>query len=227
MRPVCLCACLALAGTAHAGDSSEFWPEANLFVRLNEQMRVFLDAAYAQGEESDVQSLDLAAYLDISLKPIFRGELQAEDWRRGQYMWARIGYDRIFKATAETGPDVAENRGIVSFYGKAPLPADIWLEARVRADLRWIGDDYSTRYRFRIEASRAFTVLEHTIAPYFNVEWFYDTRYDGWSQTLYKIGSSVTVNPHFRYEVYVARQVERLPEEKNLNALGVVLKWYY
>jgi len=79
----------------------------------------------------------------------------ADDWQRSRSLWARIAYDRIFKATAETGPDVTEDRGIISFYGKAPLPAGVWVEARVRADLRWIGDDYSTRYRFRVDFALA------------------------------------------------------------------------
>ena len=32
---------------------------------------------------------------------------------------------------------------------------------------------------------------------------------------------------HFRHEVYVARPADRLPEAKDLDALGLVLKWYY
>jgi hypothetical protein len=219
--------CQVFGGIAHAADEWEVWPEVNAFVPLNAQTRLYLDAAYAQGQESDVQSLDLAAYLDISLKPILREELRTDDWQRSRYFWARIGYDRISKATGDTPAEVAENRGIVSFYAKAPLPADVWLEARVRADLRWIGGDYSTRYRFRVEFTRDFTVLDHTVVPYFNVEWFYDTRYDGWARTLYQVGPEVTVNDHFRYEVYFARQVDSLPEKQVLNALGVNFKWYY
>jgi hypothetical protein len=218
---------LTFADAARAADSSEVWPEANLFYRLNPRTRVFLDAAYAEGKESDTSSLDLGAYLDVSLKPVLPGRLMTDDWQRSRGLWARIGYDRIFKATAESGPDVAENRGIVSFYGKAPLPANVWVEARVRADLRWIGDEYSTRYRFRVEATREFTVRGHTIVPYFNVEWFYDTRYNGWARVLYQFGPEVTVNEHFRYEIYLARQVDRLPEQETLDAIGLVAKWYY
>ncbi len=217
---------LAVGRTARAADSSEFWPEASAFIPLNSRTRLFLDAAYADGKESDHASLDLAAYLDISLKPI-RKKLQGEDWQRNRYFWARIGYDRIFHSTDDSGAEVAENRGIVSFYGKALLPGEVVAEARVRADLRWIGDQYSTRYRFRVEVNRAFNVREHTVAPYFNVEWFYDTRYDGWARTLYQLGPEVTVNPHFRYEIYLARQHDRLPEKSDLNALGVNLKWYF
>ena len=217
---------LALAGAVHAADSSEIWPQANVFVGLNPQTRLFFDAAYAEGKESDDASLDLAAYLDVSLKPI-RKKLQTEDWQRNRYFWARIGYDRIFKSTDSEGAQVAENRGIVAFYGKAQLPAEFMLEARVRADLRWLGDDYSNRYRFRVEVTREFTVRDHTVVPFFNVEWFYDDRYDGWARTLYQLGPEVTVSKHFRYEIYLARQVDHLPAKSDLNALGLNFKWYY
>jgi hypothetical protein len=219
--------CQTLAGVAHAADSSEVWPEVSGFVALSPRTRIFLNAAYAEAKESADKSLDLAAYLDLSLKPILRKHLLAEDWQRSRYLWARIGYDRVFKANDGEGAEVAEDRGIIALYAKAPLPADVWLEARVRTDLRWIGDDYSTRYRFRVEATREFTVLDHTVVPYFNVEWFYDTRYDGWARTLYQLGPEVTLNKHFRFEVYVARQEDRLPSASSTNAFGVVAKWYY
>jgi len=222
-----LCVCQALAGVAQAADSSEFWPEVSGFVALSPRTRIFLNAAYAEAKESDDKSLDLAAYLDISLKPILRKHLLEEDWQRSRYLWARIGYDRVFKATDGEGAEVAEDRGIIAFYAKAPLPAEVWLEARVRTDLRWIGDDSSTRYRFRVEATREFTVLDHTVVPYFNVEWFYNTRYDGWARTLYQLGPEITVNRHFRFEVYLARQNDRLPQRTDLNAVGVNFKWYY
>lgn len=237
MRPANSRATACLAGVlfawltpgraAYAADSSEFWPQANVFVKLNPRTRLFFDASYADGKESDHATLDLASYVDISLKPILRKALQTEDWQRSRYFWARIGYDRIFKITDDAGAEVSENRGIVAFNAKAPLPAEFVAEARVRADLRWIGDDYSTRYRLRIEFTREFTVRDHAVVPYFHVEWFYDTRYDGWARTLYQLGPEITVGPHFRYEIYLARQVDRLPTKSDLDALGVNLKWYF
>jgi hypothetical protein len=125
------------------------------------------------------------------------------------------------------GPYVAENRSVVSVYAKAPLPAEVWLEGRARVDLRWIDGDNSTRYRFKVEATREFTVREHTVVPYANVEWFYDTRYDSWARTVYQLGAEVTVDKHFRYEIYLARQNDRQPTELSVNALGLVAKWYY
>jgi len=71
------------------------------------QTRIFLDAAYADGKESDHAALDLGAYLDISLKPIKR-KLQTLDSQRSRYFWARIGYDRVYKVTGRTGAEVTE-----------------------------------------------------------------------------------------------------------------------
>ena len=79
----------------------------------------------------------------------------------------------------------------------------------------------------RAEVTREFSVANHTVVPCLNVEWFYDTRYDGWARTLYQPGPEITVGRHFRYEVYVARQDDRLPEKNHVNAVGVTLKWYY
>ena len=223
---VALSAWLAPTGTAHAADASEFWPEANLFVNLQPQTRLFFDVPYADGKDSDHAVLELAGYLDISLKPI-KKKLWTEDWQRTRYFWVRVGYDRVYHDPLSAGAKVAENRGIVSLWGKAPLPAEVMSEARVRADLRWIGDEYSTRYRLRAEVTREFIVLDHPVVPFFNVEWFYDTRYSGWARTLYQLGPEVTVGPHFRFEIYLARQDDRLPRSTALDALGLNLKWYY
>ena len=226
-----LCSCLALGDAANADDPWEFWPEAQLFVGLDPRTRLLLDTAYAKGKESDERTLDAAAYLDISFLPVGprrRRSLRTEDWQRGRYLWARVGYDRIFKATqGESSVSVAEDRGILSLWGKFPLRGDVWLEGRARTDVRWIGAEYSTRYRARLEATRELVVLDHAVVPYVNVEWFYDTRYDGWARTLYQAGAEFTVSKRFRFELNLSQQTDTLPSVSRLNALAVVLKGYY
>ena len=226
-----LCVLFLFAGTSSADDPWELWPEGQLFVGLSPRARMFLNAAYAKGKESDERSLDTAAYLDVSFVPVGprrRRTFRTEDWQRGRYFWARVGYDRIFKAKeGEMTPSVSEDRGILSLWAKFPLPASVWLEGRARADLRWIGDEYSTRYRWRVEATREFVVLDHAVVPYLNVEWFYDTRYDGWARTLYQAGFEGTVTKHFRFELNLSQQTDTLPETSRLNAFSVVLKGYF
>ena len=220
-----LCASALLPGNAAAADSSEFWPELSAFIGLTPATRLYLDASYARGE--DFRSLDLSGFVDISIKPILRAELRTDDWQRKRYLWARLGYTRVLKAEDGRSTHVAEDRAVVSGYARAELPAEMWLEARARADLRWMQGDYSTRYRLRLEINREFMLLEHAVVPYFNAEAFYDTRFDGWARALYQAGAEVTVNPRFRYEIFLASQIDRLPQRATIGALGLVAKWYY
>lgn len=220
-----VCACQSPG--AHAADAQEFWPEVSAFIGLQPGLRVYLDASSARGAESDQATRSVSVALDISLKPILRPELHSEDWQRNRYLWTRVGYTRVSNVNGAGDQLLAENRGFLALYGRIPLPAQVWLENRTQADLRWIGDDYSTRYRFRLELNREFIVKDHPVLPYTNVEWFYDTRYADWSRALYQVGVEVTVNKGFRYELYLARQNDRLPQVNSLNAIGVVAKFYF
>jgi hypothetical protein len=229
-----LCGLLVASGSAGAAGINEFWPELSAFVVMNPTTRLYLDGAYAKGKESDVASADLGAYLDVSFKAVDflhplkrrREERKQEDWQRTTAFWGRIGYDRVSNAATEPR-SVAEDRGVIALSSRVKFTRQIWLESRVRADLRWIGGDYSTRYRFKLEATREFTVLDHTVVPTLNVEGFYDTRYDGWARVLYQAGAEVSVNRRFRFEYFLAHQADRLPSASSLNAVAVTAKWYY
>jgi hypothetical protein len=217
---------LLLGGTARAADPVEFWPELNLFETLGPTTRLYFVSAYAKGKESELLTLDLAGYLDVTLEPFLRTSLQDEDWRRNKYLWARLGFDHIFNAE-DGATSAAEERGIVALYTRAYLPAEAVFEGRARADLRWIGGDYSTRYRLRAELNREFKAGEHLVTPWFQAEAFYDTRYQGWARQLYQVGAEVGVTRRFRVEPSVARQLDRLPARSGLWAIALVARWYY
>jgi len=53
-----LCMLQVRANVASAADSSEIWPQVSAFVGLGPRTRLYLDAAYAEGKESDTQSLE-------------------------------------------------------------------------------------------------------------------------------------------------------------------------
>ena len=216
---------LAFAGAAHAA-SDEFWPEARLYKRLNETARLYFAAEYTDGKESNVGTLDATAAVDVSLKPILRAALISEDWERSRYLWARVGYKRVDQIELGTR-EVSENRGILALNMRGPLPAEFWFEGRVQADLRWISGSYSTRYRLRGEVSRAFSTFRWAALGYARAEWYYDTRYDAHSRTLYQTGLETTLTPHFRVEAYLAWQYNYEPAESSVTALGLVAKWYY
>jgi len=211
---------------AQSGDPVEFWGELNLFKKVNPTTRLYFVVADTKGKESEFRTVDLAGFVDLTLGPQLPRRRQKQDWQTRKYLWVRIGYDHIFKAENQTRT-AQENRGIVALYGRVHLPGAILFEARPRADLRWIGGSYSTRYRLRFEVNRDFTVLDRVVTPYFQAEYFYDTRYDGWSRDLYQMGAEIGVTGHFRVEPSVVRQLDKLPSPSGLYALTLVARWYY
>jgi hypothetical protein len=230
---VVLCLGLLLAGPVRAGDPWEFWPELNLYKSLGSTTRLYVVTAYAEGKESEFRTLDVAGYLDVTFEPFLRKKYSPNwrpeaDWRQKRYFWIRVGYDHVGKqATADGSSSTGENRGIVAALGRAYLPAGILVETRFRFDLRWIGDEYSTRFRPRIEVNRDFDLFGTVVTPYLQAELFYDTRYDGWARQLYQVGAEVTLTRHFRVEPFLARQIDRLPSSSGLWAAGIVARWYY
>ena len=217
--------------SAQSGDPWEFWPELNLFTTVNPTTRFYFVAAESRGKEWELRTVDVAGYLDLTIGPRLRPlrlrrASKKEDWQTKKYFWTRIGYDHIFQVEGET-KQAPERRGIVAFHARHYLPGAILMEGRTRADLRWLEDGYSTRYRFRIEANRDFTVLHRVMTPYFQAEGFYDSRYDRWARQLYQVGAEIGVSRHFRVEPSVARQVDHLPSPSGLYAFAFVARWYY
>jgi hypothetical protein len=208
-------AALLLSGVARAADPWEYWPEADLYLRLGPTTRLFFVTAYSRGKEAAYRTLDFAGYFDLTLKPVILPSLLEEDWQKKKYLWARFGYDHIAKVGSE-GLSTPEERGIVELCARAYLPVEILVEGRARADLRWIGGNYSTRYRLRLEVNRDFDVGGHVVTPYFQAETFYDTRYDGWARQLYQAGVEIGVTDHFCVEPSLARQLDRLPAASGL-----------
>ncbi len=67
---------------ARAQAASELWPEPSAFVQLNEVARMYLDASFWHSKESNRQSLNASAFLDLSIQPMFRPHLSMQDRQR-------------------------------------------------------------------------------------------------------------------------------------------------
>ena len=193
---------------------------------MNPTTRLYFVAADTKGRDSQFRTVDLAAYVDLTMGPQLPRRRQKQDWQSRKYFWVRIGYDHIFKVEGETRTS-PENRGIIALYGRFYLPGAMLFEARTRADLRWIEGSYSTRYRLRFEVNRDFTVLDRVVTPFFQAEYFYDTRYDGWARDVYQAGAEIGVAGHVRVEPSVVRQLDHLPNPSGLYAFAFIARWYY
>ena len=192
---------------------------------VGDHSRLFLLGALTQGLSDGATDGELGVHLDVTLMPIFRPRLREADWARQRYLWVRVGY-RLVGNLDEPHARHLEHRGIFEVTGRAPLPFDLWLVNRARADLRDIDGEVSARFRYRLGLEREVTVGGITLVPYAHAEVFYDTRFGAWNRQRYQAGAEIEITSSWRIEPYYARQEDQRFSPAHVDRVGLVLKYY-
>ena len=219
---------LALVPLAAIGEETRtvLLPEANAYFTLTDTTRLFLLGALTHDLTQDRTDGELGAHLDVTLMPILRRRLRDGDWEREKYLWIRVGY-RLIGNLDDPDQSPLEHRGIVEVTGRYPLPWNLWLVNRIRADLRDIAGEFSARLRDRLGLEREVTLWHHVVVPYVQAEVFYDTRFGAWSRERYQTGAEVHLSERWRIEPYYRREENHRPNRTHENAVGLVLKYYH
>jgi len=223
MRPLLFAWAIAGADAALADSSNQVWPELDAYFRTSETTRVMLMAKSTR-EEGEADERQAGIHLDLTLAPMLRTDLAKGDWQRQRYLWMRVGYRYI----ASPGESGHENRGILELNGHTlPLWAGVDLAARLRWEARDDDGVHSDRYRVRLQAEKRIRADGHSLIPFVNAEAFYDTRYDSWNRQRYQAGVEIGLNPHWRLVPSLYHQVDSRSQAANVNAFGLVLKYFY
>ena len=229
---------LAFAGPTAAQapeTSTQFWPEANAYVRLSEGARlVFLFAPVHErdtetGQLSRVSDIQVGAHVEFGLLPFARrARVQARyDAHRLSYLRLRLGL-RYQARPGDEPPRYEEWRGIVELTPRFNLPGNLMVAQRNRLDLRRINGEPSWRYRPRLWIERETRVGPRvTLVPYGSAEVFWDSRYDAWIRTRYQLGLAVPLERWLAPEIYYAFQRDEQPALSYTHALGVVVALYF
>jgi hypothetical protein len=217
----------AVLEPARAEDHhDEVVPELNVFIKLNQQIRLYLLGDITQGLSPSFTDGEFGAHLDFTLKPILRRTLRSGDWERERYLWVRAGY--VVSTDLDDRDDGSTTQMVLlEMTGRFELPEKVWLVSRARVDFRDIDGDRSQRYRLRVGIEREFTVGRVVMVPYVQAETFYDTRFDTFNRQLYQAGVEIELNKHWRIEPYIARQNDSRSASGNVNRFGLVLKSYF
>lgn len=227
MKRVCqflLVACLTAlsAQLAHAQSTqNQWWPELDTYVRVNQKTRVSIFARRStDGDTYD--SVQIGPNRDFYLKP-HRKKLRTNDETKSRYLVFRIGYRYIPSAD---GPN--ENRGIVQFTSRTPLPWSMLLSDRNRADLRWVsGQAFSWRYRNRLTLERSFRIGRVGFTPYLRGEIYYVSRYGAWSKNSCSLGTEIPLGRRMQAEPYFRRDNQSHTAPEHVNALGLKFSLYF
>ncbi len=215
---------LALPAAAAAQDTTtQFWPEIDTFVRLNEKMRIYVPLSRTRvGTENSGQDGTTGIYLDYYTSPIGRLYLlgPSNAARMGRLM-LRAGYG--YTAGGDGKP--ATNALTVEATGRVFLPWELNLSDRNRFDLNFSGGDFDPRYRNRLRLERNVCLVRTTLTPYVYGEFFYDFDQGEWFRTRGTAGLEVHLWERFVPEVYFQRDFNN-GSTGDVNGFGLVFSLY-
>jgi hypothetical protein len=219
---------LIVAAAAQTSDSAdEFWPEFDIYIKLNEKSRIFL--LYAATQQEDLGAYadgQVGVHIDFWALPALRKRLiESIDQSRSKMVMFRLGY--IYSHPKNSSGAATENMATGEGTGRAHLPAGWLLSDRNRFDFRWLDGDPAHRYRNRLKLEETFDAGRFQITPYAYAELFYDFNVLKWTRLRYAAGAEWTVTNHIVLEGYYLRQNTWGSAPQFVNALGVAAQFYF
>jgi hypothetical protein len=207
-------ACLGMAGTAGADTRDEFWPELDLWFKLNDSFRLLLIASGTRDRDTgDRTNGEGEIFLDYKIDP---------------HVSLRAGFDYARTIAQSPGEsDSVEHRYIFDFnyswyFGEATQLTD-----RTRTDLRNSEGSSSYRIRNRLKLEHEVKFSRGGTTPYVNVEAYYDSRYDTVSRIRWEAGTTTPLGKRMVIDLYLGRQHDPHPSIQDVNGLGLTLNGYF
>lgn len=225
---------LAAGGTAVADDpSKEVWPEIDTWLRLSPAWRVSLFVPVSKNLETYYREGNFIPQVDFAWgnRERLRHVRMMDDSRAGSLktFMVRGGY-LGGKSLDDQGEAYTERTAFSELHARTPLKGGLLMSSRLRADLRWLGEDdpdFSARVRYRLMLEKEYQVGRTSIVPYVNGEAYYDSRYDTVNRIRVIPGASVSFTPRFAVETNVTYQYDSKSSTTHLLALNVILHLFF
>jgi hypothetical protein len=222
---------LVAAGTAVADDpTKEFWPEIDTWLRFSPAWRASLFVPLSENLDTHYREGNLILQADYAFGQT-RFERRLMDEGRALKMKAfliRGGY-LGGKSLDDQGEAYSEHTALVELHARIPIKGGFLVSHRLRADLRWLGDDaeFSNRWRYRLQVEKEFTAGSVSFVPYVYVEPYYDSRYETWNRVRVIAGTSVARAKRFALECNGTYQYDSHSSNKEVLALNVILHVFF
>jgi len=218
--------------TANAQNSSlEFWPETNVWYRLNPSWRLASFVAITKYYESKNRDLNTSFMVDYAwghTKNRFVGRLQDEAKSQILKAWLiRGGYMNGF-SLYDFGESYQEDLAFSELHKRIPLRGEVLLSLRIRTDFRWIGEnaDWSYRLRYRVMVEKEFKVGKSSYVPYVSAEPFWDSRYSLFNRIRAITGATLVWGKSLGTEVNFTYQFDSKATTENVYAINLILHVY-
>lgn len=210
MRSLGVAALLVLVAASAPAQSSELWPELDVYWRPAEHQRTFLELSTSADRDGPKREATIGLYQDYLSLP--------KGYLRGGYRFTFSTRDASYRESRIVG------EGVVSCYSSDVVR----LLNRTRGELRWVNGAYSYRVRDRLHFQRLAPKKSRlALAPYGTFEVYYDSREASISRLAGRIGSEARLGGPASIDVYVARQNNLHSAPRYVNALGITVKLEY
>ncbi len=214
----------ALAATAVAQDvSTQFWPEIDTFVRLNQNMRIYVPVSKTrEGTDDSDQDGTAGVYLDYYILPLTKLGLPGpSNVVRTHRILLRAGYGY----TAGDAGQPATNAFTAEATARLSLPWELLASDRSRFDLNFTGGEFDPRYRNRFRIDRSVDLGSWVLNPYAYGEFFYDFNDGSWVKTRATAGLEVHVWDRVVPELYFQRDYNS-GSAGDVNGFGLIVSIY-
>jgi hypothetical protein len=209
--------------------SNEFWPEVDVFLKLNDKSRLFfLYSATKLDNRQTYSDGSFGGHLDFYAVPLLGRRLLPKhtDPARSKSFMVRVGY--LYSRTPSGSSDpFSEHTPTVETHWRFSLPGSLLLTDRNRVDFRIKDGDYQPRYRNRLKLERTFKMGRLDVTPYAHAEAFYDWNFSKFHRFRYAAGAEVSLGRYFVLESYYLRQRDTATSPPHVNAVGAALQFYW
>ena len=212
-------------GYRASAQTDQLLPEVNVYYKLDPDLRIWFQAKQTR-EGGDPVSAEIGPSLDFYLKPWIKLKgataFDLDDSKARPVIFS-VGYRYL---SAADGPSENRFEPIITF--NFPMKGRILLSDRNRADLDWKNEDFSWRYRNRVQFERTLEIHSYHPVLYASVEFFYESQYEKWSDTaiyagcLFPFGKRVQFDPYYEHQ----NNTGKSPNQQ-LNQLGLVLNLFF
>jgi len=218
----------ALVAQDSTGTKQEVWPEVNVFYKINNKIRLFALYSATKLRNSSYTDGGYGIYVDYFAFPFVRGKIDPNlrDSTRGHYLWLRAGY--LYSSTPPESEDPFKENTIVTEYNaRYHLPYHILLTNRNRFDWRIINGSFEPRYRPRLVIEKDMRTEYLYFTPSIYGEYYVYFNGGGLNRFRIYAGVQTKFTNHIEFETYYLHQFANGKKVKSLDAMGLVLKFYF
>ena len=213
-------------GCVAGAQNDQLLPEIDLYYKVASSVRVDFQAK-ATREDGDPITAEIGPSLDFYLKPMTKlADIVTFDLddSKSRPLLLSAGYRYL-----PTPGEPPTNRMKLFAQLNLPLvPAKMLLSDQNRFDLNWQGGGFTWRYRNRFQLERTVRIRSYHPSPYASVEFFYNSRYEKWSDTAIYAGCLFPIRKHFEFNPYYEHQNNTgVSPNQPLNQLGLMLNLFF